>query len=82
MEESTPGKETKSSLEEPESEAALGGADALNDTPDIARHGTTPGSPFRVVSPTPPATGGNKLIWLAVIVALGLILAYATGMLN
>lgn len=82
MEESTPGKETKSSVDKPESEAARGDADAVNDTPDIARHATTPGSLFRVVSPTPPATGGNKLIWLAVIVALGLILAYAAGMLR
>ena len=73
---------TKSSLEERESEAGLGGADAVNDTPGIATHGTTPGSPFRVVAPTGRTAGGNKLIWLAVVVAVGLILAYAAGMLR
>jgi hypothetical protein len=73
---------TKSTLDEPESEAALGGADAVNDTPGIATHGTTPGSPFRVVAPTGKVRGGNKLIWLAVIVAVGIILAYAAGMLR
>ena len=72
----------KSTLDEPESEAALGGADAVNDTPGIASHGTTPGSPFRVVAPSGGVGGGNKLIWLAVIVALGIILAYAAGMLR
>jgi hypothetical protein len=63
-------------------EVAFGGADAVNDTPGIARHGTTPGSPFRVVAPTERSGGGNKLVWLAVIVAVGLILAYAAGMLR
>jgi hypothetical protein len=71
-----------STTDDPGSEAALGGADAVNDTPGIARHGTTPGSPFRVVSPTGRSTGGNKLVWLAVIVALGIVLAYAAGMLR
>ena len=72
---------TKSTLDEPESEAALGGADAVNDTPGIASHGTTPGSPFRVVAPT-GSVGSNKLVWLAVLVAVGIILAYAAGMLR
>ncbi|HUQ98527.1 MAG TPA: hypothetical protein VM166_03670 [Gemmatimonadaceae bacterium] len=73
---------TKSTLDEPESEAALGGADAVNDTPGIATHGTAPGSPFRVVAPTGGVGGRSKLIWLAVIVALGIVLAYAAGMLR
>jgi hypothetical protein len=30
----------------------------------------------------PVSTGGNRLIWLAIIVAVGLILAYAAGMLR
>lgn len=63
-------------------EVAFGGADAVNDTPGIARHGTTPGSPYRVVAPTEKSGGGNKIVWLAVIVAVGLILAYAAGMLR
>ncbi|MFN2635903.1 MAG: hypothetical protein ABR585_02600 [Gemmatimonadaceae bacterium] len=73
---------TVSAVDDPNGEAALGGADAVNDTPSIAAHGTTPGSPFRVVTPTEGAPGSNKLVWLAVIVAVGLILAYAAGMLR
>jgi hypothetical protein len=65
-----------------DAEVALGGADAVNDTPGIARHGTTPGSPYNVVAPTAKSGGGNKIVWLAVIVAIGLILAYAAGMLR
>lgn len=76
------GERAPSASDELESEAALGGADAVNDTPGIARHGTTPGSPFRVVTPTGRSPGGNKIIWFAVIVALGIILAYAAGMLR
>ena len=72
----------KSILEDPESEAALGGAEAVNDIPGIATHGTAPGSPFRVVAPTGGVRASNKLIWLAVVVAVGLILAYAAGMLR
>jgi hypothetical protein len=71
-----------SAADDPKNEAAFGGADAVNDTPGITRHGTTPGSPFRVVAPTRPAGGGNKIVWLALIVAVGLILAYAAGMLR
>jgi hypothetical protein len=73
---------TKSAVDDPSSEAAYGGADAVNDTPDITRHGTTPGSPFRVVAPARSSFGANKFVWLAVIVAIGLILAYAAGMLR
>jgi hypothetical protein len=73
---------TVTAVDDPEGEAALGGADAVNDTPTITAHGTTPGSPFRVVAPAPESRGGNKLIWLALLVAIGLILAYAAGMLR
>ena len=69
-------------VEESNTEVAFGGADAVNDTPGIARHGTTPGSLFDVVAPTQKTGGGNKIIWLAVLVAVGLVLAYAAGMLR
>jgi hypothetical protein len=82
MEESAPPGRAQSALNDPKSEAALGGADAVNDTPGIARHGTTPGSPFKVVAPTERSKAGNKLVWLGVIVALGIVLAYAAGMLR
>ena len=74
--------EAKSELEKPGSETTLGGADAVNDTPGIARYGTTPGSQFEVVAEQPHRPTGNKLTWLAVVVALGIILAYAAGMLR
>lgn len=80
MEESPPGR-SKSTVDDPESEAALGGADAVNDTPGISRHGTTPGSPFRVVA-SQEKPSGNKLVWLAILVAVGIVLAYAAGMLQ
>jgi hypothetical protein len=73
---------TRSEVDNPKFEAAYGGADAINDTPGIARHGTTPGSPFRVVSPTDAPSTDSKIIWLAVVVVLGIILAYAVGMLR
>jgi hypothetical protein len=72
----------KSAVNDPTSEAALGGADAVNDTPGIARHGTTPGFPFEVIAPQERSRGGNRLVWLAVIVALGILAAYAAGMLR
>jgi hypothetical protein len=82
MEPSPPPGRANSTVNDPEGEVAFGGADAVNDTPGIARHGTTPGSPFRVVVPTERSRGGNKLVWLAVVVALGIVLAYAAGMLR
>ncbi len=69
-----------SALDDPKNKT-FGGADAVNDAPGITRHGTTPGSPFRVVAPA-RAAGGGKIVWLALIVAVGLILAYAAGMLR
>ena len=71
-----------SELNDPKSEAARGGADAVNDTPGIAAHGTTPGYEFDVVKPQEEFRGGGKIVWLAAIVALGIILAYAAGMLR
>jgi len=45
--------------------------------------GNTEGKPpFEVVSPARPRSGGNRLIWLAIIVAVGIILAYAAGVLR
>jgi hypothetical protein len=82
MEGPVPPGRAKSTVNDAESEAAFGGADAVNDTPGIARHGATPGSPFNVVAPVTRTSGGNKLVWLAVIVALGIVLAYAAGMLQ
>lgn len=73
---------SKSAVDDPSTEAAYGAADAVNDTPDITRHGTTPGSPFQVVAPARSSFGASKLVWLALIVAIGLILAYAAGMLR
>ena len=73
---------TKSEVSKPASEAARGGADAVNDTPGIARHGTAAGSQLDVGSPSAAPATGSKLIWLAIVVALGVILAYAAGMLQ
>jgi hypothetical protein len=82
MEAPPPPGRAKSAVNDPDSEAAFGGADAVNDTPGIARHGATPGSPFNVVAPREKSPGGNTLVWLAVIVALGILGAYAAGMLR
>jgi hypothetical protein len=82
MEGSPPPGVAKSEVNDPDSEAAFGGADAVNDTPGIARHGTTPGSPFGVLAPQERSSGGNKLIWFAVIVAVGIVLAYGAGLLQ
>ncbi|HJP85569.1 MAG TPA: hypothetical protein VJ852_06245 [Gemmatimonadaceae bacterium] len=73
---------TPSTLNDPTSEANRGGADAVNDTPGIAAHGTTPGYEFDVVKPRQEFRGPGKVVWLAAIVALGIILAYAAGMLR
>ena len=72
---------TKSEASDPSSEAALGGADALSDAPGISRQGTTPAPDFGVVAPT-QSPSGNKIVLLAVVVALGIVLAYAAGMLR
>ncbi|MDP9204195.1 MAG: hypothetical protein M3P12_01910 [Gemmatimonadota bacterium] len=72
----------KSAVDDPSSEAAFGGADAVNDTPGLARHGATPGAPFKVLAPQERSPGGNKLVWLAIVVALGILAAYAAGLLR
>ncbi len=38
--------------------------------------------PFKVVEPARPRRGGNRIIWLAIVVAVGMILAYAAGLLR
>lgn len=38
--------------------------------------------PFKVVESTRPRRGGNRIIWLAIVVAVGMILAYAAGLLR
>jgi hypothetical protein len=35
-----------------------------------------------VLAPARSTGGGNKIVWLALIVAIGIILAYAAGMLR
>ena len=71
---------TPSVLNDPRSEANRGGADAVNDTPGIAVHGTTPGYQFDVVRPQEEIRGGGKIVWVAMIVAIAVIVAYAAGM--
>ena len=75
-------KKTPSTLDDPTSEANRGGADAVNDTPGIAAHGTTPGYQFDVVRPQEEMGSGRKIVWVAVIVAIVVILAYAAGMMR
>jgi hypothetical protein len=82
MEAQPPPDRAKSAVTDADSEAAFGGADAVNDTPGIAGHGATPGSPFKVLATRERSSGGNRLVWLAVIVALGILAAYAAGMLR
>jgi hypothetical protein len=38
--------------------------------------------PFKVVEPTRKGRGGNRLIWIATVVVVGLIMAYAAGLLR
>jgi len=67
-------------LNDPTSEANRGGADAVNDTPGIAAHGTTPGYQFDVVRSQEEVRGVGRIVWLAVLVAIALVVAYAAGM--
>ncbi|MFL5488824.1 MAG: hypothetical protein ACJ8AJ_10115 [Gemmatimonadaceae bacterium] len=73
---------TNSEVSKAGSEPARGGADALDDTVLLAQSTPTPSPGFNVVSRREESSAGNKLVWLAVIVALGVILAYAAGMLR
>ena len=73
---------TPSALNDPTSEANRGGADAVNDTPGIAAHGTTPGYQFDIVRPQEEPGSAGKIVWAAVIIAIVLILAYAVRMMR
>jgi hypothetical protein len=53
-----------------DAEAALGGADAVNDTPGIARHGTTPGSPLPPVVDSTQRSGRWLFIALLIVAVL------------
>lgn len=71
---------TPSTLSDPTSEANRGGADAANDTPGLTAPGTTPGYQFDVVRPQEEVRGGRRIIWLAVAVAILIIVVYAARM--
>ena len=63
-------------------DADTGGADAVNDTPDVAGRGTEPGRTERRAVPRASGTGGRGLPvlgWLAIILAVALILVYGFG---
>lgn len=56
-----------------DAEAALGGADAVNDTPGIARHGTTPGSPLPPGPVVERSSRGGMWLFVALLIAAILI---------
>ena len=64
-----------------DAEAALGGADAVNDTPGIARHGTTPGSqePPGPVVVERQSRGG---LWLFIALVIVAILIYVARLMG
>jgi hypothetical protein len=72
----------KSEVTKVGSEPARGGADALDDTIAITQSVPAPTDGFNVVSRREESTAGNKLVWFAVLVAVGVVLAYAAGMLR
>ena len=60
----------------------LGGADAVNDTPAVAAHGTEPGNAERRSAERSAGTGGRGmpiLGWIAIILALVMIAIYGFG---
>ena len=62
-----------SPIQSSDAEASLGGADAVNDTPGVARHGTTPGSnlpPGPVVERT---SRGGMWIFVGLVIVVVLI---------
>lgn len=64
-----------------DAEAALGGADAVNDTPGIARHGTTPGSSLPPGPVVEERSRGGRL-WLFIALIAAAVLVYlAKGMI-
>lgn len=71
---------TPSTLNDPTSEANRGGADAVNDTPGLAAPGTAPGYQFDVVRSQEEVRGGRRIVWLAVAVAILVIVVYAARM--
>lgn len=69
-----------SPIQSSDAEAALGGADAVNDTPGIARHGTTPGSQLPPGPVVERQSRGGIWIFVALLVVAVLIyLAKAMG---
>lgn len=56
-----------------DAEAALGGADAVNDTPGIARHGADPGSPLPPGPVVGPSSRGGLWLFVALIAAAFLV---------
>lgn len=75
-------KGTKSAVDEPVDEVVLGGSDVVNGTPAIARQGTIPGSAVNVLATTRAPPGVISLCGRFLIAAVGIILAYAAGMLR
>ena len=64
-------------------EASRGGADAVNDTPDVPGHGTRPNQPAhgRTRAEVGSAGGLGPAAWLVIIVlALILLLLYGGGL--
>jgi hypothetical protein len=64
-----------------DAEAALGGADAVNDTPGIARHGTTPGNNLPP-GPVVEERSRGGMVWLFIALVVAAVLIYlAKGMI-
>lgn len=62
-----------------------GGADAVNDTPDVAGRGTTPGYTERRSVPRASGTGSRGLPilgWIAIVLALIAFAVYGFGLLS
>ena len=60
----------------------LGGADAVNDTPAVAGHGSEPGTADRRGAPRSTGTGGRGmplLGWAAIVLAIVMIAIYGFG---
>lgn len=81
MESSPGGKPASAEIRAAENKAASD-ADRIKAATESTFQEAAPDSPFKVVEPTRRSGGGNKLVWLALIVAVGIILAYAAGMLR
>lgn len=66
-------KNSDSPIASSDAEAAFGGADAVNDTPGIARHGTTPGSSLPPGPVVQPRSRGGMWIFVALLIVAVLI---------